>query len=74
MSAMPQTGQIPDLSVHGLKNLGQVYYNLSKPELYEHAIRRGEGVLSSHGALMCDTGKWSVEQRRVARQDDGAQP
>ena len=57
MSAMPQTGQTPDLSVHGLKNLGQVYYNLSKPELYEHAIQREEGVLSSHGALMCDTGK-----------------
>jgi len=47
----------PDLSVHGLKNLGTVHYNLSKPELYEHTIRRGEGLLSSHGALMCDTGK-----------------
>ncbi|MCH7471400.1 phosphoenolpyruvate carboxykinase (ATP) [bacterium] len=46
-----------DLSVHGLKDLGQVYYNLSVPELYEHAITRGEGVLSSHGGLMCDTGK-----------------
>lgn len=47
----------PDLSIHGLKALGAVYYNLSKPELYEHAVRRGEGVISSHGALMCDTGK-----------------
>ncbi len=46
-----------DLSVHGLKNLAQVYYNLSKPELYEHAVKLGEGMISSHGALMCDTGK-----------------
>jgi phosphoenolpyruvate carboxykinase (ATP) len=47
----------PDLSIHGLRHLGQVHYNLSKPELYEHAVTRGEGMISSHGALMCDTGK-----------------
>jgi phosphoenolpyruvate carboxykinase (ATP) len=49
--------QAPDLSIHGLKNVGKVHYNLSKPELYEHALSRGEGWLSSHGALMCDTDK-----------------
>jgi phosphoenolpyruvate carboxykinase (ATP) len=47
----------PDLSAHGLGTLGQVYYNLSKAELYEHAVKRGEGLISSGGALMCDTGK-----------------
>ncbi|MCC7478096.1 phosphoenolpyruvate carboxykinase (ATP) [bacterium] len=54
-----QTAQpaAPDLSVHGLRGLKNVYYNLSAPALYEHTLRRGEGYLSSHGALMCDTGK-----------------
>ncbi|MCA9874089.1 MAG: phosphoenolpyruvate carboxykinase (ATP) [Anaerolineales bacterium] len=47
----------PDLSVHGFRNLGEVYYNLSRAALYEHTLNRGEGFLSSHGALMCDTGK-----------------
>jgi len=47
----------PDLSVHGFSDLGEIHYNLGKPELYEHAIKRGEGWLSSHGALMCDTGR-----------------
>jgi len=56
-SSATLAGSTPDLSQHGLKGLAQVYYNLSKAELYEHAIKRGEGVISSHGALMCDTGK-----------------
>ena len=59
MSEMQPTANAPDLAVHGLKNLGKVHYNLGQPELYEHTIRRGEGVLSSHGALMCDTGKYT---------------
>lgn len=56
-SAAFQNAQSVDLSVHGLHNLSQVHYNLSKPELYEQAVSRSEGLISSHGALMCDTGK-----------------
>ena len=33
------------------------YSNLTAPELYEHAIRRGEGIIGSTGALMVNTGK-----------------
>ncbi|MEZ5338149.1 MAG: phosphoenolpyruvate carboxykinase (ATP) [bacterium] len=58
MSATPQSAKaVPDLSVHGFRNLGEVHYNLSRAALYEHTLNRGEGYLSSHGALMCDTGK-----------------
>jgi phosphoenolpyruvate carboxykinase (ATP) len=59
MDAATQTlaSTAPDLTHAGLRNIGQVYYNLSRAELYEHTLRRGEGFLSDHGALMCDTGK-----------------
>lgn len=57
MSDMQPESNSTDLSIHGFNNVGRVHYNLGKSELYEHAIKRGEGVLSSHGALMCDTGK-----------------
>ena len=31
--------------------------NLSTAELYEHAIRNGEGTVSAHGSLVVRTGK-----------------
>jgi phosphoenolpyruvate carboxykinase (ATP) len=34
-----------------------VYRNLTTPKLVEAAVRRGEGVLSSRGALVAETGK-----------------
>ena len=46
-----------DLENHGLRNLGPVHWNLSQAVLTEHAIRKGEGVLSSHGALVVETGQ-----------------
>src|SRR5918995_5774745 len=33
------------------------YRNLSTAELYEHAIRNGEGTISAHGSLVVRTGK-----------------
>ena len=33
------------------------YRNLSTAELYEHAIRNGEGLVSAHGSLVVRTGK-----------------
>ena len=33
-----------------------LHRNLPAAELVEHAVRRGEGVLASNGALACDTG------------------
>jgi phosphoenolpyruvate carboxykinase (ATP) len=40
----------------GLKNLGNVYWNLTVPNLYEEAIRRGEGQLGEGGAFVVRTG------------------
>ena len=37
--------------------LEPTYRNLSTAELYEHAIRNGEGAISAHGSLVVRTGK-----------------
>lgn len=42
---------------HGVTHAARVFWNLSPSALVEEAVRRGEGVLSSHGALVVDTGK-----------------
>ena len=46
----------------GLESIGispsaNVYWNLTTAELYEEIARRGEGVISPHGALLIDTGE-----------------
>jgi|CXWL01.1.fsa_nt_gi phosphoenolpyruvate carboxykinase (ATP) len=51
----------PVISQHGLENLGirnasEVYWNLPPAQLYEHALRRGEGVISAEGPLIVNTG------------------
>lgn len=40
----------------GLNNLGDIHWNSSAPQLYEDAIRRGEGFLSHLGPLVTRTG------------------
>ncbi len=45
------------LETLGLVNLGDVYLNLSMPQLVEQAIRRGEGQIASNGALVAYTGE-----------------
>lgn len=44
------------LDRHGLTDLGNVHWNLSPAELYEHAIHNNEGRIAACGALACDTG------------------
>lgn len=44
------------LEVLGLTNLGQEYWNLTVPALYEQAIRSREGILAHLGPLVCRTG------------------
>ena len=39
------------LETHGINEARAIYWNLTTPELYEEIVRRGEGVLSAHGAL-----------------------
>jgi len=45
------------VEAHGIKEARRVYWNLTPPELYEEVARRGEGVISDHGALVVDTGE-----------------
>jgi len=44
------------LENHGLRNLGNVYWNLSTPALYEEAVRRREGLIAHLGPLVVRTG------------------
>ncbi|MGH9776846.1 MAG: phosphoenolpyruvate carboxykinase (ATP), partial [Candidatus Acidiferrales bacterium] len=43
------------LENHGLRDV-TAYWNLPAASLYEHAVRRNEGLVSEHGALVCRTG------------------
>ena len=59
---MNETGlksAVSGLEACGLSTNGKVFWNLTAAELVEHSLRLGEGVLSSTGALMCDTGKFT---------------
>jgi phosphoenolpyruvate carboxykinase (ATP) len=40
----------------GLKDIGDVYYNLSYDELQAHEVNHGECKISTTGTAMCDTG------------------
>jgi phosphoenolpyruvate carboxykinase (ATP) len=40
----------------GLKDIGDVYYNLSYDELQEHEVNNQECKISTSGTAMCDTG------------------
>ena len=43
----------------GLRNLNEVYWNLTTPGLYEHAVRRREGLISHLGPLVVRTGAYT---------------
>jgi phosphoenolpyruvate carboxykinase (ATP) len=44
------------LETHGIDGAGTVHWHLVPAELYEHAVRRGEATIASHGPLLADTG------------------
>jgi phosphoenolpyruvate carboxykinase (ATP) len=46
----------PGLEVHGLHTSKPVHANLPPAVLYEHAIRRAEGIVAAEGPLVCRTG------------------
>jgi phosphoenolpyruvate carboxykinase (ATP) len=43
----------------GIKKAGKIFWNLSPAELIEESLSNKEGSLTSTGALMCDTGKFT---------------
>jgi phosphoenolpyruvate carboxykinase (ATP) len=45
-----------ELEEQGVRTSRPVHWNLSTAALYEHAIRRDEGVLAAEGPLVCRTG------------------
>ena len=44
---------------HGIENANHIYWNLPAPQLYEHAVRRQEGVVAHNGPLVAATGKYT---------------
>ncbi len=63
------------LDRHGIAPQGTVHWNYLLPELIEHAVRRGEGRLSAHGAFVTNTlprtGR-SPEDKFVVREAESA--
>lgn len=63
------------LETHGITEAQAVYWNLTAPELYEEVVRRGEGVLSEHGALLVDTGEHTgraAKDKAIVREPSSA--
>jgi phosphoenolpyruvate carboxykinase (ATP) len=50
---------LQSLEETGINHTKGVLWNLHPAELVEEAIKRGEGVMTDSGALMCDTGKFT---------------
>ena len=68
----PQSG----IETTGLDGLASVRWNLSAAELVEIAVRRGEGRLTAHGALVATTGKHtgrSAKDKFIVR-DENTEP
>ena len=54
---MQQPGtHVNPLEQIGLRNLGNIYWNLTTPALYEEVVRRREGWISHLGPLVVRTG------------------
>ena len=52
------------LENHGLVNSGPVHWNPDVPALYEHGLRRGEGVLARGGGFVTETGEYTGRSPR----------
>src|SRR6476661_8001523 len=52
-----QVGRAQGLDAHGITTTGQVFWHLPAAALYEHAVRRQEGQITSDGPLACRTGQ-----------------
>ncbi|HZS24742.1 MAG TPA: phosphoenolpyruvate carboxykinase (ATP) [Gaiellaceae bacterium] len=45
-----------DLTAHGIQATGRIVWNPSTPQLYEHAVERGEARIAQGGPMVVDTG------------------
>jgi phosphoenolpyruvate carboxykinase (ATP) len=60
----------------GIRPGADVYWNLNAPELYEVIARRGEGLISAHGALLVDTGEHTgraAKDKAIVREPSSAE-
>lgn len=65
-------------SEYGIENIGfvpqkNVYWNASVPFLYEHIIKKSEGVLSKDGAVIMETGKHTARAAKdkfIVKEDE----
>src|SRR3990172_7161530 len=57
MSQVAQAERKVGLDAVGIQGASRVHWNLSMAALYEEAVRRGEGVVSADGPLVCSTGQ-----------------
>ena len=58
------------LDAQGITTAATLHWNLTTAPLVETAVERGEGKLTSHGALLVDTGKFtgrSVKDKYIVR-------
>ncbi len=56
---MSQGNRKVGLSAVGITRTAGEHWNLSTAALYEEALRRGEGLISKDGALVCSTGRYT---------------
>ena len=57
---MDKTAKVTrELAAHGIGHIESVWWNLSTPALYEHAIQRHEGRLGHLGPLVVATGQYT---------------
>ncbi len=64
----------PGIRLHdqGFRDLGDVFYNLTEPDLLRHAIRNGEGEIGLGGTLLVSTGKFtgrSPKDKHIVRSE-----
>jgi len=63
------------LDAYGIREASAVYWNLTTPELYEEIARRGEAIISPHGALLVDTGEHTgraAKDKAIVREPSSA--
>ncbi len=64
------------LENHDLKDLKEVHWNLGTEALYEHAVRRGEGVIAQSGPMVVNTAPHtgrSPQDRYIVRESSSAE-
>jgi phosphoenolpyruvate carboxykinase (ATP) len=59
MTTSEASGPATGLQAHGIESNGEQFWTLSTAELYEHALRRKEGVLAAQGPIVVSTGDYT---------------